>query len=102
MKVKCEFILPDVSVQHGDRIDTYGLISVSIVYRQWLYRPSHISNWVHRKVPNFVLVQKSQEGIVIAHNLAVLADKYNFMYIKYKLDLNMCVAIKLHSSLLSR
>jgi len=33
MKVKCEFILPDVSVQHGDRIDTYGLISVLIVYR---------------------------------------------------------------------
>jgi len=33
MKVKCEIILQDVSVQHDDRIDTDGLISVSTVYR---------------------------------------------------------------------
>jgi len=36
-----ENILTDVSVQHDDSIDTYRLISVSIVYRSWLYRPSH-------------------------------------------------------------
>jgi len=28
---KCEILLPDVLVQHDDRIDTYQLISVSIV-----------------------------------------------------------------------
>jgi len=33
MKVKCDIILPDVSVQHDDLIDTYRLISVSIVFR---------------------------------------------------------------------
>jgi len=31
IKVKCEIILSDVSVQHDDRIDTYRLISVPIV-----------------------------------------------------------------------
>ena len=40
MKVKCEIILPDVSVQHDDRIDTYRLTSVSILHRYRLYRPS--------------------------------------------------------------
>ena len=33
MKVKCEIILPDVSLQHDNCIDTYRLISVSKVYR---------------------------------------------------------------------
>jgi len=33
MKVKCEIIITDVSVQLDDSIDTYTLISVSIVYR---------------------------------------------------------------------
>jgi len=33
MMVKCEIILSDVSEQHDDRIDTYRLIFVSIVYR---------------------------------------------------------------------
>jgi len=35
MKVKYEIIRLDVTVQHDDRrIDTYRLISVSIVYRK--------------------------------------------------------------------
>ena len=33
IKAICEIILLDVSVQHDDRIDTYRLISVLILYR---------------------------------------------------------------------
>jgi len=46
MKVKREIILPDTSVQHDDRIDTYRLTSVSILYRYRLYHPSPSLNFV--------------------------------------------------------
>jgi len=35
-----------VSVQHDGGIDTYRLMSVSILYRYWLYRPSPNKNSV--------------------------------------------------------
>ena len=44
MKAKFEIILLNVSVQHDDRIDTYQLTSVLIVYQKWLYRPSPNTN----------------------------------------------------------
>ena len=36
MKVKCEIILQDVSVQHDDHIGMYWLIPVLMLYRYWL------------------------------------------------------------------
>jgi len=34
MKVKCEIILPDVSVLHDDHVEPYSMTSVSIVYQK--------------------------------------------------------------------
>jgi len=47
MKVKCEIILPELSVQHDYRIDTYWLISVSIVSSQCAYMTAKFNKTIN-------------------------------------------------------
>jgi len=70
MKVKCEIILLDVSVQHDDRIDTYWLITVSILYI-YRYRPSPIVQAVV-----YVGLSRRQHEYIVYD---VAASKYYFV-----------------------
>jgi len=69
MKVKCEIILPDVSVQPDERIDTYRLTSASILYRYRLYRPSPSDDRVVKApMGNFAPSRDSGQALIACDN----------------------------------